>query len=250
MNHRSAPELKAIARDKLLGNYSTVIGAIVAVQLIFVGVNYIARSVNDLNSITGVIIYSAATLIMGLIASVFTVGKLTIYLKISCGDKVKITDVFSEFKGHPDKVILLDFFFTLRCIMWLLPAALAYVAVFMLGYEGDIYMLIFVVLSVLGLAAMIYTYVRLSMCFFIYLDYPDHSVKEIMDKSIVMMNGHMGQFIYMAVSFIPICLLGILSLGIGFIFIEPYVSMSYTQFYLGIASAPMERGTKIDITVG
>ncbi|MCR5399222.1 MAG: DUF975 family protein [Lachnospiraceae bacterium] len=250
MNHRSTVELKAIARDKLLGNYSTVIGAIVTVQLIFVATNYIAKSVSDLYSVVGMAIYVAVTLISGLIGAVFTVGELTMYLKLACGDKIAYKDIFSAFFGHPDKIIVLDFIFSLRCLIWLLPAGLTYAVMYYKHLDGETLTFLLVGLSVLGIVGMIYTYIRLSQVFFIFLDYPDLTVREIMEKSIDLMHGQYGRFLGIMVSFIPIYLLGILSLGIGFIFIQPYRNMTYTEFYLGIAAGKPVTGNNFDVMIG
>ncbi len=240
MNHKSTVELKGIARDKLLGNYGTVIGAIVTVQLIFFGINSIVRYVSDLNSITGMIVYIAITLICSLIASVFVVGELTIYMKLACGDSIKITDVFSAFTGHPDKVIILDLIVSLRVLVWLIPAAATLCYMYLKDSYGNVLILLASGLMIIGLIGSIYTYIRLSQCLFIFLDFPDLTVNEIIERSIGMMEGQYGRFLYMMISFIPIYLLGILSLGIGFIFIQPYKGMTYTEFYLTIAAQPVK----------
>ncbi|MEI3339838.1 MAG: DUF975 family protein [Eubacterium sp.] len=45
------------------------------------------------------------------------------------------------------------------------------------------------------------------------------------------MKGNKGRLFRLWISFIGWALLGLLTLGIGFLWIEPYVNQSLTQFY-------------------
>ena len=48
------------------------------------------------------------------------------------------------------------------------------------------------------------------------------------------MKGNVGRLLYLQVSFIPMTLAGLLSFGIGFLFVLPYQNMTYTLFYLDL----------------
>ncbi len=235
MNVKSAAELKAIARGKLLGNYSTIVAAILMVDLMIAGVHLLTEKTVDLYVLTGMVIYAAISFIVILISTVFTVGELGMYMELACGGTVKVTDIFAGFRRHPDKVITLGFMILIRCCVWVLPAAITYCFILFGGYEGDILILLLAGLLIIGIVGALYTYLRFSQCFYIILDYPDLSVKEIMDHSIKLMEGNYGRYLYMALSFIPLYLLCVLSLGIGLLFVGPYRGMTGTEFYLGLA---------------
>ena len=66
---------------------------------------------------------------------------------------------------------------------------------------------------------------------YILIDNPELSPNEARLKSIEMMRGHKGKLFGLDLSFIGWILLGILSLGIGFIWISPYMKTTRAAFY-------------------
>jgi uncharacterized membrane protein len=70
-----------------------------------------------------------------------------------------------------------------------------------------------------------------SMAFFILRDNPGIGALEAINASRKMMNGHKGRLFGLCLSFIGWCLLGILTLGIGYLWLGPYVSLSIANFY-------------------
>ena len=48
------------------------------------------------------------------------------------------------------------------------------------------------------------------------------------------MRGHRVKLFYLYASFLPLYVLGILSLGIGLLFVEPYVNVTIAEFYLDV----------------
>lgn len=66
---------------------------------------------------------------------------------------------------------------------------------------------------------------------FILNDRPDLSVGQALKLSRTMMKGHKWQLFCLELSFIGWALLSILTLGIGFLWLEPYVLTSIAAFY-------------------
>ena len=52
--------------------------------------------------------------------------------------------------------------------------------------------------------------------------------------AIRLMKGNMGRLFYIEVSFIPLFLLGVLSLGIGLLWITPYLNATLANFFLDL----------------
>ena len=236
MNYKNVASLKSVARGKLLGKYSVATGALVFIQLILFLINSVVSGVADTNSPLGILIYSLITLIVELIATAFIVGELTIYLNFACGNNAKATDVFSGFNKHPDKAILVRIIVFFRTIVWLIPCGIFSVIYFF--DRSDILLAVLIITAVAGIVGFVYTAVNLSQCFYLLLDFPQYSAVELVRYSGIIMKGHRGRYLRLAVSFIPLCVLGLLSAGIGFLFIHPYVRMTYTEFYLEIIREP------------
>ncbi len=265
MNYRVKNNYKGIAREKLLGRYTVIIGAILIVQLIYFILGSITASLVDTGSTAGIIIFGAIMVITGLIGAVFSLGEKTIYLKTACGDKIKITDIFEGFKGYADKAIILQFVIALKCVVFMLPAIITIVFIDYIsggisvsissgisferdpGYRMNIALIFISVICIIcGLIGSIYVRLVTSQVFYILLDYPQLDAKTILGRSRDMMQGKMMSYLYLAISFVPILILGVLSMGVGLMYIRPYMGMTFTEFYMNLASG---RGSNIDVIV-
>ncbi len=67
---------------------------------------------------------------------------------------------------------------------------------------------------------------------YIMQDDPSKDWKQCLDESKEMMDGHKGQLFGLHLSFIGWMLLGILGLGIGELFVTPYMNQATANFYL------------------
>ena len=70
-----------------------------------------------------------------------------------------------------------------------------------------------------------------SMTFFIAEDHPEMTPNQCIERSIAMMTGHKMDLFLLHLSFIGWILLGILTLGIGFLWIMPYINTAQAKFY-------------------
>lgn len=70
-----------------------------------------------------------------------------------------------------------------------------------------------------------------SMSYFIMCDNPDMSSYDALKASKEMMYGHKGELFYMILSFLGWFILGLLTAGVGFIFINPYYYAAKASFY-------------------
>jgi uncharacterized membrane protein len=70
-----------------------------------------------------------------------------------------------------------------------------------------------------------------SMTPYILVENPELSVNEAIDRSCKMMKGHKFDYFYLWLSFIGWFFLCLLTAGIGFIWLQPYVSTASAAFY-------------------
>jgi len=66
---------------------------------------------------------------------------------------------------------------------------------------------------------------------FVLQDNPELSPKEALNKSRLMMRGHKGELFTLWFSFFGWWILGILTMGIGFLWIQPYWNTAIAHFY-------------------
>jgi len=129
-------------------------------------------------------------------------GLTAFFLKLARNQESTITDLFSGFH-HFWKNFVINFFiilFTILCfLLFIIPGIIA-----------------------------IFKY---SMTYYNMNDNPDLKPLEAIGLSKKMMNGHKARLFFLWLSFIGWFLLGILTLGIGFLYAVPYYNAAKTNFY-------------------
>lgn len=75
------------------------------------------------------------------------------------------------------------------------------------------------------------------MSFYILADNPDMTAGEALKESMRITKGHKGQLFVLGLSFIPWYLLGMITFGIAFIYVVPYISTTIANFYKELKAA-------------
>lgn len=91
----------------------------------------------------------------------------------------------------------------------------------------------------------IFTYM-LSQIFFIIADNPQIGAVEVLKKSAEMMKGYKWKLFCLHLSFIGWYLLGIVTLGIAFIWVGPYIKTANTVFYENLKSLTDKNTIEVD----
>lgn len=81
-----------------------------------------------------------------------------------------------------------------------------------------------------------------SLTPYILKDYPELSVNQAINLSIKMMKGHKMRYFLLTLSFIGWGLLGILTLGIGYIWLIPYMYTTTAAFYQDVKNEYIANG--------
>jgi uncharacterized membrane protein len=142
-----------------------------------------------------------------LLSGPFLVGVSFFFLSISRGKEAKLEQIFGGFKRFGRSLV-----------------TYVLVAVFVLLWT--------LLLIVPGIIAAI----SYSQTFFILADDETIGAREAMKKSRKMMDGYKWKYFCLELRFIGWLLLSILTVGVGFIFLFPYMQTSMAKFYDDIKS--------------
>lgn len=228
----STTELKAMAREELLGKYTTAMGIYFVFTFFLMSVSILSNYTIDVNTTYGMIMNNVISFIISLISSVFSVGICHFYLNIGRSREYHFTDLFYSFKHHPDKAIIICFLIYIVTLLVFAPAIICYV-LFALKH-----LIIFFLLGTLFLLISIFVLFRylllFALSYYILADFPDLSCREILLKSSELMTGNRLRYIYLQISFLGFILLGFLSCGIAFLWIYPYMYATNALFYLDL----------------
>lgn len=236
---KSSAELKASAREHLLGHYGTAIGAYVIVACLMGVVTVAVSLIVDIRTVIGTIIYYAIMFLVSVLMGLFTSGSCYLYLKIICGRPVSVGDLFYGFQLCPDKAIVIQAWITLITYVVNLPEIILtykftrYAA----SYQTDkmlSLMLPYALSLILSGVVSVMLDLFYAQTFYLLHDFPQYSAVELLKKSRRLMVHHKGRLFYLYVSFLPLILLGILSFGLALLWILPYMAATEAEFFLDL----------------
>ena len=218
----------------MLGKYRNAISILLASDLILNTISLFTTTAY--NSTLGIIIGVIISFILTIFGTILSVGQCSFYLNIACDQPYQFSDLFTGFKIHPDKTIITQVIIQLLTLLPLIPA----IVVMILAVYADEMIVMFLIaclLLILGSGISWWISLRFSQVYYLLLDFPDYTAMELLKMSWKLMKGNAGRLLYIQVSFIPLTLAGLLSFGIGLLFVQPYQNMTYTLFYLDLMQA-------------
>lgn len=228
---KSSAELKQVARGIMMGKYRNAISILLASDLIISTLSLFTTTSSD--SYAGIAIGFVINFILVLFGTILSVGQCSFYLNVACDGPYQFSDLFTGFKVHPDKTIITQLIIQLLTTLPLVPAIVV-MAIAVYADEMIMLFLLACLLLILGTGISWWISLKYSQVYYLLLDFPDYSATELLKMSWKLMKGNVVRLLYMQVSFIPMILAGLLSFGIGFLFVLPYQNMTYTLFYLDL----------------
>ena len=228
---KTSSQLKQIAKGIMLGKYRNAITLVLATNLILntLSLMTITYSHTYIQQIIAFII----SFILFLIETILKVGERSFYMNIACKQPYFFSDLFTGFKVHPDKTIITQLLIRLFSTLPLLPA-IVLIIVSAFAPNLVITFLLACFLLIIGGGLSWWIGLRFSQVYYLLLDFPDYSSWELLKSSWKLMKGNAGRLLYLQVSFLPITFAGILSFGVGLLFVRPYQQMTYSLFYLDL----------------
>ena len=160
------------------------------------------------------------------------------FIKLKRNEEVKAFDYitlgFSNF-GRAWKISLRTVLKTIiPLIIYILVLTVSIVLLIMSTYLGDVP----IIITILGIIATVFTIVWLygvillySLTTYIAYDNPNMSSLEVVNESAKMMKGNRWKIFLLVLSFIGWAILSIFTLGIGYIWLTPYMMVSQVCFY-------------------
>lgn len=239
VQYMTSSELKTRAKDLLDGRYGSAIlilflGNMITVTLtticstIFSGFQLLLQT----NAVVGTLISLLINAVISLFTNVFSAGYALFFLNMACHCRCDVSNLFYGYRWQFSKCMTLSAFFTGLNLVCTLPYQLCF-AQFQQTQEMGWLMAAMLTASA---AIIIITLISLnySQCYYLMLDFPDYSAKQLLSTSRKIMKGHKVRLFYLQMSFIPLILLALLTCGIGILWLSPYMQMTYTCFFLDL----------------
>ncbi len=110
----------------------------------------------------------------------------------------------------------------------------ATLAAFSIAVKSALWSLLFVIPGIVSLFGY-------SLTFFLLAEYKSLSPVKAVKISAVITRGFKGDLFLLLLSFLPHLLFSLLTFGIGFLWVFPYISTAFTAAYIEIKNAALER---------
>jgi uncharacterized membrane protein len=199
-------EIRANARRQLNGVWGEMAFTFFVYFLIFLPSNIIA-ALDSLREVYKEIpkffgLSLASQIAVFLVSGPFALGFCGYFMRRVRGEEIHLSNIFEGFNRFWRSFLLM----------------------FLTNLLTGLWMLLLIVPGIVKALAY-------SMAFYIMRDNPDIEPLDAIDKSQVMMKGHKRQLLLLELSFIGWCFLVLLTLGIGLLWLNPYICLSMANFY-------------------
>ena len=250
LNPRKIRVIKAKARENLLGNYGPIIGGTLLISVIFSILNSFL-SLGSNNPMQYVIFY-AADFIIAMLIQFFYVGIYAMHLNAARGQASTISELFYPIKNGTNRFLGVAVVMTLISLIQGIPQILLLNQFdFVSMLYGDMpepnvsRIFVLSILTIIGAIISIYLYFTFILSSYFLMDNPQMSAKDALIQSYRHMKGNKFRLLLQQLSFIGLYLLGLLTLGIAYLWITPYRDQAVTVFYetlTGFKQAPSSTG--------
>lgn len=245
--HLSSAELKALSKSQLFGNYGIVIGIFLIHILCTLPLDFIISPLSNIS----LEFYYILLLLVNLLNGFFIAGEALVYLKIACHERPAVIDLFYYFKSpYPErgsKVVRIQLILSAVSVVCTMPYTYVQLALTndMTSRQitnpastelpfNPLLFLVYAILLVTGCFIQIFVQLLFSQVFYLMLDFPEYSGPELLRLAPKLIKGHKARLFYIMISFFPLVLLCVLSCGIGYLWVYPYIQTTYANFYLDL----------------
>lgn len=233
-NLKTAAELKAIAKERLLDKYGILILANIIIFVLQMAISSIV-TISNSGSLVIFTINEIIILIVQILLGILVSGKAYLYMNLIYSQTVSTSDIFFGLKQHPNKAVMIQSLFVLADFLASLPAS---IILFILTPDSPFSLRIALFVAVaIGIVVNIYVSLTYSQAFYLLHDYPDRSAKELLAYSKSLMQGNRLKLFYLHISFIPLIIFGCLTFFIPLLWISVYRYATLTAFYQNLIAA-------------
>lgn len=232
-------EIRKDARESLAGKWGKAVCILLAYTLISFAIGFIEGLAKEGSTLA--LILELAFLIISVPMSF---GLIISFIKLKRGEEVNafgfLSDGFSRF-GKSWGIwahTLLKLLLPIICLVFVIVLMAVLISVNVVTSEAGFSIGLILLFVVLYIATLIYVVSRsflYVLAYYIGYDEPNLSSGECVKKSEKLMKGNRGNYFLLQLSFIGWAILAVLSLGIGMLWLIPYMSVATVCFYDRVA---------------
>lgn len=236
--YKSGADLKDMAKAKLERNYFISIFVILTVIILENSASLFITGLIPADTMPQYFLYLIVNFLLSVFLGIFKVGTSLFFLNMACGQPYKLEQIFYGYQNHAGSAFVVSLVNGLVSFLSILPSNI----MFRLYYEtqDQNYLTLGFLLTIVGFIIQYPLTLALSQSYFLLLDFPEHTGVQVLLASCKVMRKQKWRLFCLQVSFLPLIFLCILTFSIGFLWLIPYMNMTYTLFFLDIMRATGE----------
>ena len=243
--NRSLAQIREDSRQALAGNYFLFFIVLFIASALTMAADQLLSYFAPLSGREGFVFLTVINLILNFIvlilAKLLQAGQCFLSLNIARYNRVSVSDLFLAFRYDTSKALVLSVILglietictapltiSLSCVLYygsIIPGTQASIATSILTAAG-------------GFLGMILLEVLIafpfSQSFFLYIDHQEYSALECLSESRSLMRGKILDFFLLHLSLAGYFALCVVSLGIGLIWVLPYLNVIRASYYMNL----------------
>ena len=234
-------KIRATARGQLLGHYPLFIVSHLYAGGIIVVLSEFFRVLISPRNIVQLALFDTALFLLLLLSGLFNVGLCSLHLRLAQGKSTSFSQVMQGLFINPDKTLKTELLIALHITIRMLPCSMI-LALYLVLHKQ--YLLILAGVLFIGcFAQAVILQLNYSQIFFLLLEEPTASIREILEASTLLMTGQKMRYFKLLLSFVWLYLICILTLGIGLLWVRPYCYAAKARFHLELLKNWKTRNT-------
>ena len=226
--HSLSSSLKAKARNALLGNLGTAVWVCFLHGIISLILTQLAAGSYFGSGLTGLILSELLLWLIMVFVGILRYGICAVFMSLYFMQPASGSDLFLGLRENTNELVALNAFLSAIRILIMLPANLV------LSAGGSGWFKWTAVLYVAALAADMFLNLVYGLSMYLLLDFPQLGARGCLRRSRMLMRSHMLERLYMELSFLPLYLLGFLSMGVATLWVNSYKFSFLASFYVHV----------------
>lgn len=238
-------DLKLKSRQALQGRYGTAVGAYIAIRgillagmiaieiILVIGSIFFTVASDTLYSIYVMLLVPMIYLFVYVLSMILAPGHIKLYLNICKGEAGRIGDIFFGIKNHFGKFLLIILLILVMWLVLMIPNVVWSLALFY-GEVNWFYVIFQMIYNLILLIGLIYVNMTYGLFYAILTENPKKGILEAIKESKALMKGNRWRAFLLSLSFFGWFLFVVVTFGVGILWLVPYISCTYVQFYLDL----------------
>ena len=244
-SYKKASDLRNSAKNLLDGKYKNAVLITVLCTLVINMASLFIQNIstNTLNTVyystqslaaynVVAVIFDIIMVAVNILLGIMNAGLALFYLNIACKQDFKVSDLFYAYKNDSKKALGISAAVIGLQSVCLLPAQ--YLLTGYLNNQSEQWLFYTIIALIIGVVVYVPVSLHIALAFYLMFDFPQYSALETLKLSRKLMKGHCLRLFCLQLSFVPLMILCLFSLGIGFLWLQPYMQMTQVLFFLDL----------------